>query len=90
MLKKPLAILAIMPIRVYQLAISPWLPISCRFQPTCSHYAVMAIKGHGALKGMWLATKRLGRCHPWGGSGFDPVPQGRTCIHKGEAISEKR
>lgn len=83
MLKKPLAMLAIIPLRVYQLAVSPWLPVSCRFQPTCSEFAIVAIKEHGALRGTWLAVKRLGRCHPWGGSGFDPVPHAtRTCGQK--------
>ncbi|AXT48979.1 membrane protein insertion efficiency factor YidD [Chromobacterium rhizoryzae] len=61
-------------IRFYQLAISPWLAPRCRFQPTCSSYAIEAVKKHGALKGGWLAAKRIGRCHPWGGSGYDPVP----------------
>jgi putative membrane protein insertion efficiency factor len=74
MIKNLLAMLAIVPIRVYQLAVSPWLPVSCRFQPTCSEYAIAAIKEQGAVKGTWLAVRRLGRCHPWGGSGFDPVP----------------
>ncbi|MCH5220156.1 MAG: membrane protein insertion efficiency factor YidD [Muribaculaceae bacterium] len=62
------------PIRFYQLAISPVLPKSCRFSPTCSAYALEAIKKHGPIKGLWLAVKRIGRCHPWGGSGYDPVP----------------
>ncbi|HEX6694936.1 MAG TPA: membrane protein insertion efficiency factor YidD [Longimicrobiales bacterium] len=61
-------------IRLYQRAISPLLPPACRFTPTCSEYAVQAIEAHGAGKGSWLAVKRLARCHPWGGSGYDPVP----------------
>lgn len=61
-------------IRLYQVAISPWTPASCRFTPTCSAYAAEAVERHGALRGSWLALKRLGRCHPWGGSGYDPVP----------------
>jgi putative membrane protein insertion efficiency factor len=73
-MKNPLAMLAIAPLRVYQLAVSPWLPVSCRFQPTCSEYAVMAIRERGVLRGIGLAAKRLTRCHPWGGSGYDPVP----------------
>ncbi|MEM6395594.1 MAG: membrane protein insertion efficiency factor YidD [Bacteroidota bacterium] len=64
----------ILPIRFYQVAISPWLGGRCRYQPTCSHYAIEALKEWGALKGSWLAIKRIGRCHPWGGSGYDPVP----------------
>ena len=61
-------------VRFYQLVISPWTPSACRYQPTCSNYAIDAIKLHGGLKGGWLAIKRIARCHPWGGSGFDPVP----------------
>lgn len=66
--------LLILPIRFYQLAISPHLGANCRFTPTCSQYAIEAIRIHGPLKGMWLAVRRIGRCHPWGGSGYDPVP----------------
>lgn len=61
-------------IRGYQLVISPLLGSNCRYQPTCSAYAMEAIKIHGGLKGGWLAIRRIGRCHPWGGSGYDPVP----------------
>lgn len=61
-------------IRVYQLAISPLTAGSCRYQPSCSEYARQAIARFGAVKGCWLAAARLLRCHPWGGSGFDPVP----------------
>jgi putative membrane protein insertion efficiency factor len=61
-------------IRLYQRAISPLLPPACRFTPTCSEYAVQAIEAYGASKGGWLALRRLARCHPWGGSGYDPVP----------------
>ena len=61
-------------IRVYQNGISPYLPASCRYQPTCSHYAIEALKKHGLFKGGWLAAKRILSCHPWGGSGYDPVP----------------
>lgn len=66
--------LLILPIRFYQGAISPLLPAVCRYQPTCSQYAVEAIMKYGAAKGGLLTLKRLGRCHPWGGSGYDPVP----------------
>ena len=61
-------------IKLYQWVISPLTPATCRFEPTCSHYAVDALKTHGLFKGSWLAAKRIGRCHPWGGSGYDPVP----------------
>ncbi len=61
-------------IRLYQLTLSPWLGPRCRYEPTCSHYAAEAVRRHGAARGVWLAAKRLGRCHPWGRSGYDPVP----------------
>jgi putative membrane protein insertion efficiency factor len=61
-------------IRFYQLVISPVLGPKCRFTPTCSQYAIEAIKKYGIFKGGWLAVKRIGRCHPWGGHGHDPVP----------------
>lgn len=61
-------------IRGYQVTVGPLLPPACRFQPTCSRYAYAAIQTHGALRGSWLAARRLARCHPWGGSGYDPVP----------------
>jgi len=63
-----------LPIRFYRHFISPALPPSCRFTPTCSAYALEAISRHGALKGSWLALKRLARCHPWHPGGDDPVP----------------
>lgn len=63
-------------IRGYQWVISPILPGTCRFAPTCSEYAAEAVGRHGALKGGWLALKRILRCHPWGGWGYDPVPGG--------------
>lgn len=61
-------------IRFYQYAISPYLPPSCRYTPTCSAYGVEAIKKYGPFKGGWLTIKRIASCHPWGGSGYDPVP----------------
>ncbi len=64
----------ILPVAFYQYAISPLLPASCRFTPTCSEYTRQAILKHGLLKGGKLALKRISRCHPWGGSGYDPVP----------------
>ena len=64
-------------IRVYQLLLSPLLPPSCRYLPSCSDYAVEAIGRHGAIVGVGLAARRLARCHPWGSSGYDPVPEPR-------------
>lgn len=61
-------------VRFYQLAVSPWLPPSCRFTPSCSTFALEALETHGGLRGTWLTLRRLGRCHPWGGHGYDPVP----------------
>ena len=61
-------------IRFYQRCISPLTPAACRYTPTCSQYALEAIRKYGPLKGCWLAAKRIARCHPWGGSGYDPVP----------------
>ena len=66
--------LFLLPVRFYQYCISPLLPPSCRFIPTCSAYAVEAVMVHGVLRGGWLTLRRLARCHPWGGSGYDPVP----------------
>ena len=60
-------------IRLYQLVVSPLFPAHCRFQPTCSQYAVDAIQQRGPLKGLWLGLRRIGRCHPFGRSGYDPV-----------------
>jgi putative membrane protein insertion efficiency factor len=62
-------------IRFYRKGISPFLPASCRYTPTCSGYALEAVTRYGALKGGWLTVRRLLRCHPWGGSGYDPVPE---------------
>jgi putative membrane protein insertion efficiency factor len=70
MLKK----IFILPIRIYQYMISPLIPGACRFTPTCSEYSADAIKKHGVVKGLILGIKRIGKCHPWGGSGYDPVP----------------
>lgn len=61
-------------VKFYQGAISPHFPASCRYTPTCSQYAIEALTKHGAAKGVWLTLKRIARCHPWGGSGYDPVP----------------
>ena len=61
-------------VRFYQLAISPWMGSSCRYSPTCSQYMIEAVNEWGPLKGFWLGIKRIGRCHPWGDHGHDPVP----------------
>ncbi|MFO7526980.1 MAG: membrane protein insertion efficiency factor YidD [Ignavibacteriaceae bacterium] len=71
---KLLALPFIILIKIYQLLISPLFPSSCRYTPTCSHYTYEALKKYGLFKGGWLGIKRLSRCHPWGGSGHDPVP----------------
>jgi putative membrane protein insertion efficiency factor len=70
----PLTWLFILLIRFYQMFISPGLPPSCRFAPSCSAYALEAVQRHGALKGVWLGARRLIRCHPWHPGGYDPVP----------------
>jgi putative membrane protein insertion efficiency factor len=62
-------------VKAYKNILSPHLPGACRYTPTCSEYMVVAIQKHGPFKGLWLGTKRIGRCHPWGGHGFDPVPE---------------
>ncbi|WP_371223939.1 membrane protein insertion efficiency factor YidD [Roseovarius sp. 2305UL8-3] len=71
----PLAHLLALPVKAYRLVFSPWVGFNCRYQPTCSQYALDALQKHGGLKGGWLAAKRIGRCHPWGCSGYDPVPE---------------
>ena len=73
-MKNLLTALLIAPIRFYQRFISPLMPPACRFTPTCSQYAVEALRKHGPVKGLYLAARRILRCHPWGGSGYDPVP----------------
>jgi len=62
-------------VRAYQRYISPLTPPSCRYTPTCSQYSIEALQKHGLLKGGWLAIKRIASCNPWGGSGYDPVPE---------------
>ncbi len=70
----PLAFLLSLPVRAYRLLLSPWIGRSCRYDPTCSAYALEALRVHGGLKGGWLAMRRILRCHPWGGMGVDDVP----------------
>ena len=74
MLKKIIQLPFIFLIRFYQTVISPLTPATCRFEPTCSHYSAEAIQKHGVLKGIWFSVKRISKCHPWGKSGYDPVP----------------
>ncbi|MEM7160912.1 MAG: membrane protein insertion efficiency factor YidD [Bacteroidota bacterium] len=62
-------------VRIYQNVLSPLFPSTCRYQPTCSTYMIEAIREWGAIRGTWLGLKRIGRCHPWGNSGHDPVPK---------------
>lgn len=72
--------LLIAPIRLYQWTLSPLLGVNCRYAPSCSEYAAEAIATHGIRRGAWLGLQRILRCHPWGGSGYDPVPS-RSCDH---------
>lgn len=74
LLSNTLSTLMLLPIFFYRAVISPLTPPSCRYTPTCSKYAIEAIRKHGPIKGFLLAIKRISRCHPWGGSGYDPVP----------------
>lgn len=69
-------------VRAYQWAFS-WRPSPCRYDPSCSSYAVEALQVHGAVRGSWLAVRRIGRCHPWGGHGWDPVPPKRATAGAG-------
>ncbi|MEX2519246.1 MAG: membrane protein insertion efficiency factor YidD [Paracoccaceae bacterium] len=70
----PLAHILAAPVRLYRAAFSPFVGHNCRYQPTCSTYAMEALERHGAVKGGWLAARRILRCHPFGGDGYDPVP----------------
>lgn len=71
----PLAYLVSLPVRAYRVVFSPWVGHSCRYQPTCSAYAMEALEKHGALRGTYLMIRRILRCHPFGGSGIDNVPE---------------
>ena len=74
--------LLILLLKGYKLAISPWFGAACRFEPSCSAYAAEAIGLHGPVRGTWLGALRIARCHPWGGSGYDPVPAAyRSATH---------
>ena len=74
LIRKVFSFILLLIIGFYRNSISPFTPASCRYTPTCSEYAVLAIKKYGPFKGFWLALKRIARCHPWGGHGYDPVP----------------
>ena len=73
----PLAHIVAFPVRIYRLVGSPWVGRNCRFQPTCSEYALEALEKHGAARGSWLMIRRILRCRPGGGDGYDPVPDRR-------------
>ncbi|MEN8155743.1 MAG: membrane protein insertion efficiency factor YidD [Bacteroidota bacterium] len=77
-----LVFILILPVRIYQWVISPWLPKTCRYHPTCSEYAIDSLRIHGPVIGLLLGTKRILSCHPWGGHGHDPVPQKGTPVIK--------
>lgn len=70
----PLAWILALPVRAYRAVFSPWVGHNCRYDPTCSAYALEALKVHGGIKGAWFTAKRIARCHPWGGMGVDDVP----------------
>jgi putative membrane protein insertion efficiency factor len=73
-IRQAIIFIALIPVYFYRFCISPFTFASCRYTPTCSEYALQAIKKYGPFKGGWLAVKRIGRCHPWGGHGYDPLP----------------
>jgi putative membrane protein insertion efficiency factor len=75
---KVLGWILLIPVYIYKFAISPYTSASCRHVPSCSEFAVQAIKIHGPFKGFWMATKRISRCHPWGTHGYDPVPPAKA------------
>lgn len=70
----PFAYIVSLPVRAYRMILSPWVGTSCRYHPTCSAYSLEALEKHGAIKGSYLTVRRILRCHPWGGSGIDNVP----------------
>jgi len=73
--------LIILCVRCYRYCLSPFMATHCRFHPSCSSYAEQALQQHGLIKGLWLALRRIGRCHPWHPGGYDPVPENRTDKH---------
>ncbi|MGX9356517.1 membrane protein insertion efficiency factor YidD [Roseobacteraceae bacterium S113] len=80
----PLAFIFSLPVRAYRLVFSPWVGHNCRFQPTCSAYALEALQTHGGLRGSVLTLKRLAKCHPWGKDGYDPVPRPNDALETDE------
>jgi putative membrane protein insertion efficiency factor len=74
----PLAYILSLPVRAYRIIFSPWVGFNCRYQPTCSAYALEALENHGAFRGSYLAARRIGRCHPFGSTGYDPVPPAKN------------
>ena len=74
MLKKILILPLVFLVKIYQSIISPFFPPTCRYKPTCSEYTIQSLKKYGIIKGVYLSIKRIVNCHPWGGSGYDPVP----------------
>lgn len=85
----PVARVLLCPIRFYRRWISPVLPPTCRFEPSCSAYAVEALTTHGALRGTWLTVYRLARCAPWGRAGYDPVPPRRPTATTGPTNADR-
>lgn len=77
-----LARILALPVQAYRLIFSPWVGHNCRYQPTCSAYALEALEKHGGIKGLWLALRRILRCHPWGAAGYDPVPSAKHTDHR--------
>ena len=83
--------LLIIPVKLYQYLISPFLPNSCRFEPTCSEYTIQALRTRGVFTGLYLSVKRILRCHPFGGHGYDPVPPpGNKVLHFSGSVLKKR
>ncbi len=81
-IRKGFSYLLIFPVKIYQWVISPLFPARCRYEPTCSAYAIEAIRVHGPIKGFFMGTRRILSCHPWGGHGYDPVPPKGTPVFR--------
>ena len=90
LINKILKGILILPIRAYQVLLSPLLGKNCRYTPTCSHYTIEAINEWGALKGSWLGIRRIVSCNPWGGSGYDPVPGNPAKKRKSQKYNGKK
>lgn len=89
-LRAGLSFLLIIPVKIYQWTISPLLPGTCRYEPTCSQYAIEALKIHGPIKGLLMGTRRILSCHPWGGDGYDPVPPEGTPLFRFKKYRHKK